>query len=167
MARSSVVTIDEKGLAKEIGTQSAESRSSSISSVHHGPPTTANEPAFTSIHGHVVARQPHHTWQPSVFRIRPLLGIAALGVAVVCLFASLGILLGSNGEPYENWHFAPTVYLAIATAISNTALNCALAQAAPISWWYKASRGSEIRDLELEWEAGQSFPRAMGESYEH
>lgn len=102
-----------------------------------------------------------NTWQPSLFRIRPFVGLAALGIAVVCLFASLGILLGSRGEPVSAWYFAPSVYLAIATAISNTALSAALAQAAPIRWWYKAYNGSTVRDLELEWEAGQSFPRAI------
>jgi hypothetical protein len=86
---------------------------------------------------------------------------AALLVAVVCLFVSLGIILGSKGAPVDSWYFQPTVYLTIATAVSNTALNAALAQAAPISWWYKACKGSTIRDLELEWEAGQSFPRAI------
>jgi hypothetical protein len=90
-----------------------------------------------------------------------LIGIAALFVAVVCLFASLGVLLGSRDAPVDSLYFQPTVYLAIATAMSNTALNAALAQAAPISWWYKACKGSTIQDLELEWEAGQSFPRAI------
>ena len=46
------------------------------------------------------------------------------------------------------------VYLAIATAISNAALQCALAEAAPVSWWYKALQGSTVKDLELDWEAG-------------
>ena len=100
-------------------------------------------------------------WKPSLFRIRPLIGIAALLVAVICLFISLGILLGSDGAPVDAWYFQPTVYLAIATAVSNTALNAALAQAAPISWWYKAYKGSTVRDLELEWEAGQSFGKAI------
>ena len=97
-------------------------------------------------------------WKPSLFRIRPFVGLAALTITIVCLFASLGILLGSRGEPVSAWYFPPSVYLAIATAISNTALSAALAQAAPIRWWYKAYKGSTIRDLELEWEAGQSFP---------
>ena len=82
-------------------------------------------------------------------------------MAISCIFVSLGILVGSHGAPVDTWYFQPKVYLAIATAVSNTALNPALAQAAPISWWYKAFKGSTIRDLELEWEAGQSFPKAI------
>ena len=104
---------------------------------------------------------PSNTWQPSLFRIRPFVGLAALSIAVACLFASLGVLLGSRGEPVSAWYFAPSVYLAVATAVSNTALSAALAQAAPIRWWYKACKGSTVRDLELDWEAGQSFPRAI------
>lgn len=82
-----------------------------------------------------------YKWHPSVFRIRPFIGIAALVCTILCMFWSLGILIGSNGAPTETWYFQPTVYLAIATAISNMALQCALTQAAPISWWYKALNG--------------------------
>lgn len=109
------------------------------------------------------AQQRHtaHSWRPSVFRVRPWIGILGLGISVACMVASLGILLGSRDQPIDSWYFQPTVYLAVATAVSNTALNAALAQAAPIRWWWKAYQGSTIKDLELEWEAGQSFPRAL------
>jgi hypothetical protein len=100
-------------------------------------------------------------WGPSLYRIRPLSGITALVISLTCIVASLGILLGSRGKPVDSWYFKPTVLLAVATAVSNTALNCALAQAAPISFWYKAYKGSTIRELELEWEAGTMFPRAI------
>ena len=110
---------------------------------------------------HPGARTTRNTWRPSFYKTRPLIGLAALGLSVFCLVASLAILIGSNGEPTASWHFQPTVYLAIATAVSNKALYGALAQAAPIAWWNKAVEGSTIRDLELEWEAGQSLPRAV------
>ena len=64
-----------------------------------------------------------------------MVGLAAIVVAIACLFVSFSILVTSNGQTSASWSFQPTVYLAIATAISNTALNGALAQAAPISWW--------------------------------
>src|ERR1700761_2852732 len=53
------------------------------------------------------------------------------------------------------------------TAISNAALQCALSQAAPISWWYKALRGSTVKDLELDWVAGQGFLRAFIKSFKY
>jgi hypothetical protein len=102
-----------------------------------------------------------YRWQPTFWRIQPLLGILALTVTISCLFVSLGILYTSNGDKTSIWYFQPTVYLAIASACSNAALQCALHLAAPVSWWYKALRGSTVKDLELDWEAGESFPRAF------
>lgn len=106
-------------------------------------------------------------WRPSFFRYRPLLGFAALGLAILCILASLTILVVSNNQPTANWQLNPSVYLAVFTAVSNTALQCALALAAPISWWYKAYKGSTVRDLELEWEAGQSYVRAVAKSLKY
>ncbi len=108
-----------------------------------------------------------HIWSPSYFRCRPVIGLGAVGLAIACLFASLAVLLASNGQPVTAWLIQPTVYLAIATAVSNTALSCALAEAAPISWWYKAIRGSNVSRLELEWQAGQGFPRALVKSFQY
>lgn len=98
-----------------------------------------------------------YRWRPTFWRVRPLLGVVALLTTVTCLLVSLAILKASNGDPPYKWSFQPTVYLAIATAISNAALQCALSQAAPISWWHKALRGSTVKDLELDWEAGYAF----------
>ena len=125
-------------------------------------PRVETEPVQTALDdGKPSLHRDWNPWWPSVYRIRPLSGIAALLISLICVVASLGILLGSRGKPVSSWYFKPTVLLAIATAVSNTALNCALAQAAPISFWYKAYKGSTIRDLELEWEAGTMFPRAI------
>ena len=110
---------------------------------------------------------PSYRWRPSIWRIRPVLGLFALAVAILCMLVSLAILSASNGETVVNWYFPPTVYLAIATAVSNTALQCALALASPISWWYKALRGSSIKELEIDYEAGQSFPRAFAKSMKY
>lgn len=112
-------------------------------------PTTTN-PSESGVS--VLPRR--YRWRPTFWRVRPLLGVVALLTAITCLLLSLAILKASNGDPTYNWSFQPTVYLAIATAISNAALQCALSQAAPISWWYKALRGSTVKDLELDWEAG-------------
>lgn len=102
-----------------------------------------------------------YRWRPTFWRIQPLIGMLALVLTIICLLVSFAILQASHGHATINWDFQPTVYLAIATAVSNTALSCALALAAPISWWYKALRGSTVMDLELDWKAGQSFPRAL------
>ena len=85
-----------------------------------------------------------YAWRPTIYRIRPFIGLAALLCTILCLFWSLGILIGPNGAPTKSWVYQPTVYLAIATAISNMSLQCALVQAIPISWWNKALKGSTI-----------------------
>ena len=108
-----------------------------------------------------------YRWRPSLWRIRPLLGLLAIAVSITSLLISLAILTTSDGDVVDNWYFQPTVYLAIATAVSNTALQCALCLAAPISWWNKALHGRSIKDLELDWEAGQSFPRAFIKSIKY
>lgn len=77
-----------------------------------------------------------YAWRPSFFRIRPMVGLAAILVAIICMFVSLSVLVTSDGKTSASWSLQPTVYLAVATALSNTALNSALVQAAPISWWY-------------------------------
>lgn len=108
-----------------------------------------------------------YRWRPTFWRARPLLGVLFLLITICCLIASLVILNISDGDNADKWTFQPAVYLAIATAMSNTALQCALSQAAPISWWYKALRGSLVKDLELDWEAGQGFPRAFIKSFRY
>ena len=97
--------------------------------------------------------KPHSTasWEPSFFHIRPLSGIVALAVAIACVFVSLIILLVSNNQPVAKWPIKPPVYLAIVTAIANSALALARAQAIPVSWWYRASRGASVRALESHW----------------
>ena len=61
--------------------------------------------------GRVVVSQP-----------RALIGIAALGVALVCVFGSLATLTFSDGKAVADWPIQPTVYLAAITAIANSAI---------------------------------------------
>ena len=100
-------------------------------------------------------------WKPSPIQFRPLAGIFALIVALCCLFASLGILLLSDGQAVESWPIQPSVYLAIIAALTNSGLHIGRAQAVPIAWWNSAFRGSTIRDLERQWEVGNSVLLAI------
>lgn len=87
-------------------------------------------------------------WQPTLLRIAPLIGIAALLLVLCCMLASLGILIGSNGEKVADWPWSPSVYLAISSAVISRSLQFALLQAIPLAWWYKAYRGSTISGLQ-------------------
>ena len=91
------------------------------------------------------------SWFPTFFQISPLAGLVGLCVTIGCVFASLAILVVSDGQPIDSWAIEPTVFLAIVAAIANSALRLGRAQAIPISWWYKASRGGTIRSLERVW----------------
>ena len=93
--------------------------------------------------------------------LRPHLGVAALVIASCCVIFSLAILVSSNGKPVESWSVRPSVYLAIASAIANSAVAFAYTQAVVIAWWYKASKGATIRTLARQWEAGSSVFHAL------
>jgi len=67
-------------------------------------------------------------WRPSLFRIAPLVGLAALLFAVLQIAASFAVLKASDGDAVVNWGYQPTVYLAILTAVSNKALSFAVIQ---------------------------------------
>lgn len=91
----------------------------------------------------------------------PVFGGFALFVAICCMSFSLAILIASNEKPIVSWPTQPTVYLAVAAAISNTAVAIAYAQASAIAWWYQASKGASIRKLERQWEASFSMEQAI------
>ncbi|KAK5674852.1 hypothetical protein LTS10_012589 [Elasticomyces elasticus] len=105
----------------------------------------------------VFDRRSEQAWTPSVLSIRPLLGLLALVVSIACMLVSLAILLASNDQPVSKWTIQPTVYLAIASALANTALAFARYHAIPLA----VSKGNSIRDLERQWEAGHSVVLAL------
>ena len=129
--------------------------------------------SYTPVDGEVKHNNSSHygqirpTWDPSLFQIRPLAGLLALGIAFFCLFASLGILLASDGRFIDSWAIRPAVYLAIIAAGTNTALQIARAQALPIDWWYSVYRGCTFNELERRWEAGDSLIYAILLSNKH
>lgn len=59
--------------------------------------STSNRVPLSGIDEDCEAPRTEYVQRLSFFTARPMLDIAALGVAVVCLFASLAVLLGSNG----------------------------------------------------------------------
>lgn len=101
------------------------------------------------------------SWNPSIFQPRPVAGIGSLCLAAFCVFASLAILLASDGQPVDRWSISPTVYLAIVAAIANSAVRVGHFHAVPVSWWYHASKGGSIRALERHWEINNSVGRAL------
>jgi hypothetical protein len=86
------------------------------------------EPTPTDIEtGNTIFEQPS-AWRPSVLRIGPLVGLAALAFAAAQIVASFAVLKASDGDAVAGWKYQPTVYLAILTAVSNKALSFAVVQ---------------------------------------
>lgn len=77
-------------------------------------------------------QRPYATWRPTFFHPRALSGLAALCVTIGCIFASLLILVVSDGQAVTDWPIQPTVYLAIVTAVANGALALARLEAIPV-----------------------------------
>lgn len=87
--------------------------------------------------------------------------LLALTVALLSLLSSMAILLGSNGRPTSTWKYQPSVYLAIITAVTNTALALALSQALAVAWWRVASQDATYKTLHQQWALGHSFLGAI------
>lgn len=73
-------------------------------------------------------RQMEPAWQPSLFRLGPLAGLAALILSFLLILCSYAILTASNGDLVMNWEYSPTVYLAIFVAVGNKAMAFATIQ---------------------------------------
>ena len=82
---------------------------------------------------------------------------ALLGVA-----ASVIILIQSNGQPTKKWSLQPTVYLAIASTITNIVLHFALTEGVTVAWWRRATKeNTTIADLHRHWSYGDSLWAAL------
>lgn len=73
-------------------------------------------------------RQVQPVWQPSLLRLGPLAGLAALILAFLLILCSYAILAASNGDLMQNWEYSPIVYLAIFVAVGNKAMAFAAIQ---------------------------------------
>jgi len=77
-------------------------------------------------------------WSPGVAARLPLLSLGALLISILGGAASVGILVASNGQPISKWKYQPTVYLSIASTITNIALQFAFTEGVTTGWWRKA-----------------------------
>lgn len=101
--------------------------------------------------------RPPATWHPTAYQVRALIGVLGLCVAVACVFASLAVLVVSDGRPTTSWYVAPSVLLAILTAVANSAIALAYMEAVPISFWYSMTRARTVESLERQWQISRSI----------
>ena len=102
-----------------------------------------------------------HQWQPG-FQHLPWKGLGALCIALAGVVVSVAILLASNGDDVSRWRFQPTVYLSIASTITNIMNTYALFEGLTVAWWHKALKdGTSLGDLHRVWAFGNSFLSAV------
>lgn len=100
-------------------------------------------------------------WRPGLTQL-PYQGLGALLISLAGIVTSIAILLASDGADVRHWRFQPTVYIAIASTITNITLAFALFEGVGISWWYKALKdGTNVGDLHRLWAFANSFMSAI------
>ncbi|KIY01985.1 uncharacterized protein Z520_02123 [Fonsecaea multimorphosa CBS 102226] len=96
-------------------------------------------------------------WRPGLQHL-PFKGLGALLLALAGVVVSIAILLASNGADVRRWRFQPTVYLSIASTLTNVTITFALLEGVTIAWWHRALKGgTTVGDLHRIWAFGNSF----------
>jgi hypothetical protein len=135
---------------------------------------------WSSVNEKYVTREPldGRAWRTTLVRFGPLSGIFCMALALASIIASLGILIGSNGQSINKWSAPPSTYLAILTAIANLSIRYACIQGRSqsrvlayvvanvvagvvVAWWWRASRGSTLAKLHNDWRAGTTIRGAI------
>ena len=78
--------------------------------------------------------RPLNTWITTFIRFGPLSGILTMFLAAGAIVASLGILVGSDCKPVQDWTVTPSTYIAAFTAIANLSVRYAAVQGVVIAW---------------------------------
>ncbi|KAJ9612887.1 hypothetical protein H2200_002828 [Cladophialophora chaetospira] len=101
-------------------------------------------------------------WQTGGWQHFPWKGLGALLLSLAGVIVSVAILLASNGDDVRQWKFQPTVYLSIASTITNISHTYALWEGITVAWWHKALKdGTNVGDLHRFWAFGNSFLSAI------
>ena len=111
---------------------------------------------------YVAAPTSNAPWRVGTFNHIPWKGLLALLVSIAGIVASIGILIASNRDAVSRWSVSPTVYIAIASAVTNVLLSYSLRKALDVAWWKKATQdGTSIADLHRQWDFGSSVGKAL------
>ena len=121
-----------------------------------------SKPKFPSYAYSAVNPGPRNSWRAGAIGRLPWLGFGALLLALIGTASSVVILMVSNGQALSTWTWQPTVYLAIASAITNVALRVALTEGLNVAWWRRATKeNTKIADLHRCWSHGNSVFAAI------
>jgi hypothetical protein len=100
-------------------------------------------------------------WRTGYLRNVPWLGVGSLLVVLSSTIASAILLVVSNGDAVTSWRVAPSVVLAILSAISTACLSFSLASGLNVSWWRKMLEGAPLDETHRYWDHGNSIWAAM------
>lgn len=94
----------------------------------------------------------NHRGTDSLRQSFPWMGITALTFIVLLTVAAVGVLIASGGSPIDRWqvrnvNIQPQVWLSILTTIMDGITMVALADAAVITYWRVAARGTTLRHM--------------------
>jgi hypothetical protein len=125
--------------------------------------STPSVPAYSTPRRLPEASRSPSPWTPSFWSRFPVTGIAALAGAALLTCTAVAVLVLSDLKETTSWGYdlKPTVYLSLATALTNILLTYALAEGVVISFWRNAKRGSTVRDLNQHWLSGNSVLGAL------
>ena len=102
-----------------------------------------------------------HRWEPGLSKL-PWRGLTALVLAVAGVVVAFIVLAVSNGDEVRHWKFQPTVYIAIASTVTNIAVTYALFEGVTVAFWAKAMKdGTTVANLHHIWDFGTSFISAL------
>ena len=109
----------------------------------------------TSLHYHAVDAR--RAWNPGAFARLPWLALGALILSILGMFASVGILIASDGAVISSWRFTPSTYLSIASTVTNVTLHFAISEGIGVAWWRRALKEkTSITDLHRCWNVGNN-----------
>lgn len=101
-------------------------------------------------------------WTTGFWRRLPWKGMAALLTSIVTAAVMVVILVLSDDRPIIKWSIQPDVFLAITSAVANSAVHFALSQGVTVAWWVKAMKpDSTVTELHNTWSFGSSVWDAL------
>lgn len=100
-------------------------------------------------------------WRTGYLQNIPWLGVGSLMLVLSSTIASAILLVVSNGDAVSSWRVAPSVVLAILSAISTACLSFSLASGLNVSWWRKMLEGAPLDETHRYWDHGNSIWAAM------
>ncbi|KAN0110978.1 hypothetical protein V8E51_007365 [Hyaloscypha variabilis] len=100
-------------------------------------------------------------WRTGYFLNVPWLGVGSLLLVLSSTTASAILLVISDGDAVSSWRVAPSVVLAILSAISTACLSTSLASGLNVSWWRRMLEGAPLDETHLYWTHGNSIWAAM------